>query len=62
MKSECLSYYAEASAQLRDNPNLAPYLIGLAHAWRLVGAIDKATCKSMIQRARAVKDHQEVSA
>lgn len=52
---ECKHYFDRAAVELSRNPYLAPYLVGLAHAWRLVGAIDDTTCKGMEQAAKALR-------
>ena len=52
---ECKHYFDRAAVELSRNPYLAPYLVGLAHAWRLVGAIDETTCKGMEQTARGLR-------
>lgn len=50
----CKQYFDQAAVDLAQNPGLAPYLVGLAHAWRLVGAISKETCRGMEQTAKAL--------
>ena len=50
----CKRYFDIAAVDLAENPGLAAYLVGLAHAWRLVGAIDKETCRGMEQAAKAL--------
>ena len=52
----CQAYFDLAAVELADNPHLAPYLIGLAHAWRITGHISLATCHGMETAARALRD------
>lgn len=50
----CKQYFDRAAVDLANNPGLASYLVGLAHAWRIVGAIDMETCRGMEQAAKAL--------
>ena len=50
----CRNYFRTALRDLRSNPHLASYLLGLAHAWRLTGAISEETHTEMESKAKAI--------
>ena len=54
----CRNYFRTAVRDLRSNPHLASYLLGLAHAWHVTGAISEETHTEMVNKAKSVWDER----
>lgn len=52
----CRNYFRAAVRDLRGNQHLSGYLLGLAHAWRLVGAISDSTYQEMENKTKQTRD------
>ena len=50
----CQRHFDRAAVSLAQNPLIAPYLLGMAQAWRLAGNIDERTYNGMVIAARAL--------
>ena len=49
----CRAYFDGARSR-RDNPLISGYLLGLSHAWRLAGDIDRQTFEAMNKEAKTI--------
>jgi len=52
--SDCKAYFNRAMEDQAQNLLLAPYLLGMAQAWKLAGAVDEQTYNDMRLAARGL--------